>query len=801
MHHSSLSRISTTTSSFPQTLLNPVSPQQSPLGGLEALVQAATVERDRLEAKASLDRRSDHTRSAVRRSPELHFHSSLEPPRANLQAPAPRTPVTPTIISGPVLRDSYSESSLRIGVSPEAHPSKRRRQSESNSGSDRSWDSLPSWDPPPQFSGLMGPGIKPRRLSPEVRPTLAMSLQETVEAGTRGRRVSPVRDHATRTQLVVGEEEYTFQAPTYRDSTPATIPRDEGQHIFPTTEPRATLLQDIRSNIDSHPLRRKISHSNVILEKHSAPPSSPSPPVSSTPPGLSATPTSALQQQILALEEEESRSTRTHTPPRSISSASLIILSPKSVDVRSVDSPKEAVNLTSVAQEFPVALPESLPPKNDKSLTAKQGGGAILASPSTVNILDGYPSPAVPVKSLSPPPPQPTIRRTDTAQAVPDNELSPRIPDLPPHEDAPYQSPSEHEPERPPASASPSPPPSPATPDSIDETTSDHPMEWISSTSGTCVVASNPDLGISSNVQTSLISSGVDEVVKSPAATPPVAESSPLPVLDDLPNIDDPSLSINIDDDDEASAMDSKQNQIAEQRHVEMDVDEELLSLIGDDLPSRGSQAKSKKYEFVSSEGKHSSRSPLLKQEPAPNTLTSLDSSPVVTAPALAIKQERVSVLPTDTAVGSRDSETGTPKLEERPLQKKKVTSPDAGFSTRPSDSHKAKPHPQPKSRVKPSGSTKTKPKAPSDGLSAVPFKSKKLPINSTKKSALASRSRSTSAMPTGTNSVLGSENKAQGEAEPDDGEEEMEDKLYCVCKTRYDDERVMIACDRYGAA
>ena len=54
--------------------------------------------------------------------------------------------------------------------------------------------------------------------------------------------------------------------------------------------------------------------------------------------------------------------------------------------------------------------------------------------------------------------------------------------------------------------------------------------------------------------------------------------------------------------------------------------------------------------------------------------------------------------------------------------------------------------------------------------------------------------------MPTGTNSVLGSENKGPGEAEPDDGEEEMEDKLYCVCKTKYDDERVMIACDRYDA-
>ena len=691
MHHSSLSRISTTTSSFPQTLLNPVSvsPQQSPLGGLEALVQAATVERDRLEARASLDRRSDTTRSTVRRSPELHFHSSLEAPRAHLQAPAPRTPITPTVISGPVLRDSYSESSLRIGVSPEAHPSKRRRQSDSNSGSDRSWDSLPSWDPAPQFSGLMGPGIKPRGLSSELRtearPALPMSLQDTVEAGTRGRRVSPVRDHATRTQLVVEEEESTFQclAPTYRDSAP---PRGEGQHIFPTTAPRASLLQDIRSNVDSHPPRQKISHLNVALEKHSAPPNPPSPPASSTLLGPSAAPTSALLQQILAPEEDEGRSTRSHTPPRSNSSASVVTLSPKSVDMRSVDSLKETVNLTSirasVAQESPVALPETLPPDDDKSPTAKHGGRVILAPPPTLDALDDGPSPAVHVKSLTPPPPHPDVCSTGTSHTVPDIESSPRIPDLPPHEDAPYQSPSEHQPEHPPATASPSPrPPSPATPDSGDETNPDHPMEaWISSASEPRAVASNPELEIPLNVETSLISSEVDEVVRSPAATPPVAESSPLPMLDDLPTIDDASRSINIDDDDEASVKDSKQYLVAEQRHAEMDVDEELLSLIGDDLPSRGSQTKSKKHDFVSSDGKHFSRSPLLKQESTVNTLTSLDPSPVVTAFAPAIKQERASVLPTDTAVGIRDSETSGLKLEERLPQKKKVISPGAAF-------------------------------------------------------------------------------------------------------------------------
>ncbi|KAH8998893.1 hypothetical protein EDB86DRAFT_784116 [Lactarius hatsudake] len=565
MHHSSLSRISTTTSSFPQTLLNPVSPQQSPLGGLEALVQAATVERDRLEARAS--RRPDTTRSAVQRSPELHFRSALEAPRVHLQAPAPRTPITPTIISGPLLRDSYSESSLRIGVSPEAHPSKRRRQSDSNSGSDRSWDSLPSWDSSAQFSGLMGPGIKPRGLSSEVRtavrPTLAMSLQNTEEARTRGRRVSPVRDHAARAQSMAEEEERAFQcrSPPYRDLAPsAIIPPSEGQHILPIPEPRPSLHQDIRPNIETYLPRQRISHSNVVLEKQSAPPSLPSPPASSTPLGPSAAPPSVPQQQISAPEEDEGLSTQTHTPPRSNSSASVVTLSPKSAEMQSADSLRETVNLTSIrpaaTQESPVALPESLPPDNDNSPIAKHGEGVTLASPSTLNSLVDVPSSAVLVKLPSPTPPDPDVHDTNITQAVPDTELSPGIPDLPPHEDAPYQLPSEHEAEHPPATASPSlRPPSPAVSDSRDETGLDHPMEvCISSASETHVAAPNPELEVPVNAETPLISSGVDEVVRSPVATPLVAKSSLLPMLDDLPKIDDESLSININDDDEASA-------------------------------------------------------------------------------------------------------------------------------------------------------------------------------------------------------------------------------------------------------
>ena len=37
-----------------------------------------------------------------------------------------------------------------------------------------------------------------------------------------------------------------------------------------------------------------------------------------------------------------------------------------------------------------------------------------------------------------------------------------------------------------------------------------------------------------------------------------------------------------------------------------------------------------------------------------------------------------------------------------------------------------------------------------------------------------------------------------QKEKEPEEVEPEEDDRLYCICKTTYDEDRVMIACDRY---
>ena len=104
-----------------------------------------------------------------------------------------------------------------------------------------------------------------------------------------------------------------------------------------------------------------------------------------------------------------------------------------------------------------------------------------------------------------------------------------------------------------------------------------------------------------------------------------------------------------------------------------------------------------------------------------------------------------------------------------------------------------------PKARAKPSGTAKSK--TAKDGVAAAARGKKGSPLsippqNAAKKSSAAARSRSTSVMP---RASAGPDSQALAERAEDkeDEQDEAEDKLYCVCKTRYDDERIMIACDR----
>jgi hypothetical protein len=117
-------------------------------------------------------------------------------------------------------------------------------------------------------------------------------------------------------------------------------------------------------------------------------------------------------------------------------------------------------------------------------------------------------------------------------------------------------------------------------------------------------------------------------------------------------------------------AMVADQIQGTEQSQTDMDVDEELLSLIADDLPSRSPQSTLRKKEPSSFEIKRSSYHAPLKQESVLGTLPPSHLSPGPSS--FTINPETVSTLSPDAAAFTRDSEASTVKLEERP-QKKKV--------------------------------------------------------------------------------------------------------------------------------
>jgi hypothetical protein len=114
---------------------------------------------------------------------------------------------------------------------------------------------------------------------------------------------------------------------------------------------------------------------------------------------------------------------------------------------------------------------------------------------------------------------------------------------------------------------------------------------------------------------------------------------------------------------------DSKPSEDSEQREADMDVDEELLNLIGDDTLSRNLHTSSTKQEPSSPQDKDPSSLLPVKQESTPSI-----SHLSPTATAIPTSQEGVSMPSSDIALSARDSETSAVKLDERSAPKKKVS-------------------------------------------------------------------------------------------------------------------------------
>ncbi|KAG8219847.1 hypothetical protein J3R82DRAFT_825 [Butyriboletus roseoflavus] len=229
-----------------------------------------------------------------------------------------------------------------------------------------------------------------------------------------------------------------------------------------------------------------------------------------------------------------------------------------------------------------------------------------------------------------------------------------------------------------------------------------------------------------------------------------------------------------------------------------MDVDEELLSLV-EDHPPRAVPAMSK--------AQNESRSPLpttvgqgtgagaeqRTSEASDGPLSALSSQPVPRGPPLMTDEEkdRASMPPpaarnkkaekdkttlvAGTATGSKKKKDGTSKVSISYFVTRATIS-QVALSDQPA----AKPKQPPKPRAKPTPKPKPRP-----NVVDIPLKGT-IPKGAVNLNA---RSRSTSVIPGAVDDVV---------PEPEADESDKEDnKLYCVCKTRYDEDRMMIACDR----
>ncbi|KAL0580409.1 COMPASS (complex proteins associated with Set1p) component [Marasmius crinis-equi] len=264
-----------------------------------------------------------------------------------------------------------------------------------------------------------------------------------------------------------------------------------------------------------------------------------------------------------------------------------------------------------------------------------------------------------------------------------------------------------------------------------------------------------------------------------------------------------------------------------EGKHMEVDVEDELLSLLDDkpapsstsvpvarrDTPQSTHDAKSSKPS--SSTMKNTSRpespsvtSPSFQspRAPSPRQTSDRDSMPPPAAPV--VKEPGKGKKNEDKAAAASQ-----PKKKGKPGPKPKPRNPDgtiAGAPPPPAPKPRGKPGPKPKPRdrdgniirspVPPAASPATgagtgtgtgKTSSSKPSVTATPTPNT-VPSRSVSVSQHA-RSRSTSALPGGPEGEGSKTGEVSGES---DGVNDDDNKLYCVCKTRYDEDKSMIACD-----
>ncbi|KAF9270259.1 hypothetical protein L218DRAFT_952430 [Marasmius fiardii PR-910] len=246
-----------------------------------------------------------------------------------------------------------------------------------------------------------------------------------------------------------------------------------------------------------------------------------------------------------------------------------------------------------------------------------------------------------------------------------------------------------------------------------------------------------------------------------------------------------------------------------EGKQMEVDVEDELLSLV-DDRPttavplSHGTRHTSQTTNEV--KGKQTSMKNSTSRPESPSAASPSFRSPSVRATSPRQTSERDSMPPP--AVPTIPKESGKkkknedktasdqPKKKGKPGPKPKPRNPDGTIvgAPPPPPKPRGKPGPKPKPRDRDGNIIRTPVPPVAPGNKSSTTTTPPVPSRSVSASQQA-RSRSASALPGGS---VGPEESSKPEegAEDSDAAANDDDKLYCVCKTRYDEDKSMIACD-----
>ncbi|KAJ8702678.1 COMPASS (complex proteins associated with Set1p) component [Pleurotus ostreatus] len=221
---------------------------------------------------------------------------------------------------------------------------------------------------------------------------------------------------------------------------------------------------------------------------------------------------------------------------------------------------------------------------------------------------------------------------------------------------------------------------------------------------------------------------------------------------------------------------------------MEVDVEDELLSLVDD------------KPQHAAHRGRSSPHMATLDAKPSSRKASESGSRPASppTRPPSALQTSGVEPTPERGSMPPPAPKLATSKSKEKDSEKESSSAPSKKKSgpkpkaTTVTASSKARAKPAPKPKPKNADSSTVA------GSKTSKSASKKVPpaVNANANA----RSRSTSAMPSGSVGPEGEtavDKDKEKENEPEDETPADDDKLYCVCKTKYDEDRVMIACDR----